>query len=185
VWVKDPGTGQRRDLGHEEEDAFWAWATVEVLRTTWIRIENSASCRTTAWLSTDCPAPARFVSLLQIVPLQTDTERLLLVSPELADVLARSSTGSAVPTGGNQAATAWVRASQHDGAQPDRRGSGRAADRPRRAAYAAAGQLRIGPSLGAYRADRHQADRCDQRPRMLIIDPASGLVRLKSGQARR
>ena len=38
----------------------------------------------------------RLVPLLQIAPSKTDTERLLVVSPELADVLsAPSSAGSA------------------------------------------------------------------------------------------
>ena len=34
VWADEPGTGKRRDLGHEEDHAFWAWAIVEVLRAT-------------------------------------------------------------------------------------------------------------------------------------------------------
>jgi hypothetical protein len=32
IWVDDPITGKRRDLGVEEDLAFWAWAAVEVLR---------------------------------------------------------------------------------------------------------------------------------------------------------
>ena len=34
VWADDPATGERRDLDHEEDHAFWAWAAVEVLRLT-------------------------------------------------------------------------------------------------------------------------------------------------------
>jgi hypothetical protein len=34
IWVDDPITGKRRDLGVEEDLAFWAWAAVEVLRLT-------------------------------------------------------------------------------------------------------------------------------------------------------
>ena len=34
VWCHDPATGKRRDLTKEEEHAFWAFAAVEVLRTT-------------------------------------------------------------------------------------------------------------------------------------------------------
>ena len=29
VWVERPGGGQRRDLDHEEDHAFWAWAAVK------------------------------------------------------------------------------------------------------------------------------------------------------------
>jgi hypothetical protein len=36
IWADDPGTGKRRDLGLEEDHAFWAWAIVEVLRATGI-----------------------------------------------------------------------------------------------------------------------------------------------------
>jgi hypothetical protein len=34
VYVTDLTAGRRRDLTHEEEAAFWSWATVEVLRHT-------------------------------------------------------------------------------------------------------------------------------------------------------
>ena len=34
VWADDLATGKRRDLGHEEDHAFWAWAAVEILRLT-------------------------------------------------------------------------------------------------------------------------------------------------------
>ena len=40
IWAGDPATGRRRDLIQEEDHAFWAWATVEVLRATGIRIEE-------------------------------------------------------------------------------------------------------------------------------------------------
>src|SRR5262249_35256704 len=40
VYAIDLGSGKRRDLSHEEEAAFWSWATVEVLRHTGIRIEE-------------------------------------------------------------------------------------------------------------------------------------------------
>jgi hypothetical protein len=34
TWADDPDTGKRRDLSHEEHQAFWTWAAVEVLRHT-------------------------------------------------------------------------------------------------------------------------------------------------------
>ncbi len=40
VNVTEVATGKRRNLTHEEEAAFWSWATVEVLRHTGIRIEE-------------------------------------------------------------------------------------------------------------------------------------------------
>src|SRR6478609_7484769 len=40
VWVEDPTNGKRRDLTREEDHAFWAWAIVEVLRATGIRVEE-------------------------------------------------------------------------------------------------------------------------------------------------
>jgi len=40
TWAEDPETGKRRDLGLEEDKAFWAWAAVEILRDTGIRIEE-------------------------------------------------------------------------------------------------------------------------------------------------
>jgi len=36
IWAEDPDTGTRRDLTHEEHQAFWTWAAVEVLRHTGI-----------------------------------------------------------------------------------------------------------------------------------------------------
>jgi hypothetical protein len=40
VWAGDPSTGKRRDLTEEEDLAFWAWATVEVLRLSGVRVEE-------------------------------------------------------------------------------------------------------------------------------------------------
>src|SRR5205085_2749598 len=39
VWAEDTATGKRRNLSYEEEEAFWAFATIEVLRLTGIRCE--------------------------------------------------------------------------------------------------------------------------------------------------
>jgi hypothetical protein len=40
VWAEDPAGGPRRNLTCEEHQAFWAWAAVEVLRHSGIRIEE-------------------------------------------------------------------------------------------------------------------------------------------------
>ncbi|MFJ4280132.1 tyrosine-type recombinase/integrase [Streptomyces massasporeus] len=87
VWAEDPDTGKRRDLGLEDERAFWTWAVVEVLRATGIRIEELLELSHHSLVQYRLPTTGDLVPLLQIVPSKTDTERLLLVSPELADVL--------------------------------------------------------------------------------------------------
>ncbi|MDX3248852.1 site-specific integrase [Streptomyces sp. ME18-1-4] len=102
IWAEDPHTGKRRDLGLEDERVFWTWAVVEVLRATGIRIEELLELSHHSLVQYRLPTTGELVPLLQIVPSKTDTERLLLVSPELADVLSaiicrvRNTTG-AVP----------------------------------------------------------------------------------------
>src|SRR5664280_292620 len=88
VWVDELATGRRRDLALEEDHAFWVWAAVEVLRSTGARIEELLELGHHALISYRLPTTGEVVPLLQIVPSKTDAERLLLVSPELADVLA-------------------------------------------------------------------------------------------------
>jgi integrase len=87
IWVDDPATGKRRDLCHEEAYAFWAWAAVEVLRLTGIRIEELLEISHHSLVQYRLPTTGEIVPLLQIAPSKTDAERLLVVSPELADVL--------------------------------------------------------------------------------------------------
>ena len=71
----------------EEDLAFWAWATVEVLRTTGVRIEELLEITHHSLVQYRLPSTGELVPLLQIAPSKTDAERLLVVSPELADVL--------------------------------------------------------------------------------------------------
>ncbi|MET9615688.1 site-specific integrase [Kitasatospora indigofera] len=88
AWVESPTpTTKRRDLGHEEEYAFWAWAAVEVLRLTGVRIEELLEISHHSLVQYRLPTTGEIVPLLQIAPSKTDAERLLAVSPELADVL--------------------------------------------------------------------------------------------------
>jgi integrase-like protein len=89
VWVEDPnGASGRRDLTGEEDRAFWTWAAVETLRHTGIRIEELTELSHHSLIQYTLPSSGELVPLLQIAPSKTDTERLLVVSPELADVLA-------------------------------------------------------------------------------------------------
>ncbi|HEX6454818.1 MAG TPA: site-specific integrase [Trebonia sp.] len=84
--VQDPD-GRRRDLRGEEEYAFWAWAAVNVLRMTGVRIEELMEITHHSLVQYRLPTTGELVPLLQIAPSKTDAERLLVVSPELADVL--------------------------------------------------------------------------------------------------
>lgn len=88
IWVDDLSTGKRRDLVREEGHAFWAWAIVEVLRATGVRIEELLELSHHSLVQYRLPTTGELVPLLQIAPSKTDTERLLVVSPDLADVLA-------------------------------------------------------------------------------------------------
>ncbi len=87
IWADDPASGKRRDLAAEEDRAFWTWATVEVLRHTGVRIEELLEITHHSLIRYRLPATGELVPLLQITPSKTDTERLLVVSPDLADVL--------------------------------------------------------------------------------------------------
>ena len=87
VWAEDTATGKRRNLSYEEEEAFWAFAVIEVLRLTGIRCEELLELTHHGITEYRLPTTGELVPLLQIAPSKTDTERLLLVSPELANVL--------------------------------------------------------------------------------------------------
>ena len=60
---------------------------MEVLRTTGIRVEELTQLSHHSLVQYRLPSTGELVPLLQIAPSKTDTERLLVVSPELADVL--------------------------------------------------------------------------------------------------
>jgi integrase len=87
TWAEDPQTGKRRDLTREEDNAFWAWAAVEVLRMTGIRVEEATELSHHSLVQYRLPATGELVPLLSVAPSKTDEERLLVIAPELADVL--------------------------------------------------------------------------------------------------
>ena len=88
VWVHgSDSSNARRDLVREESHSFWAWAAVEVLRATGVRVEELLELTHHSLVQYRLPTTGEVVPLLQIVPSKTDTERLLVVSPELAEVL--------------------------------------------------------------------------------------------------
>ncbi|RMI47914.1 site-specific integrase [Actinomadura harenae] len=81
-------TGRRRNLAMAENRAFWAWATVEVLRHTGVRIEELLEISHHSITQYVVPDTGELIPLLHIAPSKTDQERLLVVDIELADVLA-------------------------------------------------------------------------------------------------
>jgi integrase len=86
IWA-EPVEGPRQDLTFEEHRGFWTWAMVEVLRHTGIRIEELTELSHHSLIQYRLPGTGELIPLLQIAPSKTDAERLLVISPELADVL--------------------------------------------------------------------------------------------------
>lgn len=87
TWADDPVSGQRRDLTFEEHQGFWAWATVEVLRHTGLRVEELCELSHHSFVQYTLPGTGELIPLLHVAPSKTDSERLLVIDPELADVL--------------------------------------------------------------------------------------------------
>jgi hypothetical protein len=77
LWAEDPVTRTRRDLKAEERRAFWAWAAIEVLRLTGIRVEELTELSHHSLIQYRLPATGELIPLLQITPSKTDAERLL------------------------------------------------------------------------------------------------------------
>ena len=87
TWAADPEPGNAATWNFEDDQAFWTWAAVEVLRLTGCRIEEVLEISHHSLIQYRLPSTGEIVPLLQIIPSKTDEERLLVVSPELADVL--------------------------------------------------------------------------------------------------
>jgi integrase len=88
IWGEDLVTGARRDLTREEDNAFWAWAAMEILRATGIRVEELTELSHHSLAQYRLPDTGETIPLLHIAPSKTDEERLLVIEPGLADVLA-------------------------------------------------------------------------------------------------
>ncbi|MFS0733869.1 site-specific integrase [Microbacterium sp. 1P10UB] len=80
-------TGQTVLQARAEERSFWAWAAVHILHETGVRLEELSELTATALFTLETTAREKML-MLQIVPSKSDRERVLLVSPELAHVLA-------------------------------------------------------------------------------------------------
>ncbi|MGH3692887.1 MAG: tyrosine-type recombinase/integrase [Pseudonocardiaceae bacterium] len=103
VLIQDAATGEETDVTKSENEAFNAWAVIEVLRHTGVRIEELMEITHLGLVSYTLPDTGEVVPMLQVVPSKAHEERLLLVGPELASVLAtvitrmRSENGGSVP----------------------------------------------------------------------------------------
>ena len=103
VTAKNLVTGEATNLTRREDEAFWAWAIIETLRLSGVRLEELLEITHLALVSYQLPGTGEIVPLLQIVPSKSNEERLLLVDPELASVLAtiitrlRARNGGTVP----------------------------------------------------------------------------------------
>ncbi|WP_433553398.1 tyrosine-type recombinase/integrase [Micromonospora zamorensis] len=88
IYLESLDDCSRINLTVAEDEAFWAWAVIETLRHTGIRIEELLELTQLAIVSHRLADTGELIPLLQIVPSKTNEERLLLVTPELASVLA-------------------------------------------------------------------------------------------------
>ena len=89
TWITNLVTGKREDQDHKEDFAFWTWAIVNTFYYTGIRLEELSEITATALFTYRLPDGGGIIPLLQIVPSKTDQERILMVPPELAHVLAQ------------------------------------------------------------------------------------------------
>ncbi|MEV6812583.1 site-specific integrase [Micromonospora sp. NPDC051296] len=80
--------GPRFDAAVEEDQAFWVWAAVEVLRRTGARIEEMLELTHLSLRQYQAPT-GDLVPLIQISPSKTDHERVIPADPDLVAVLAR------------------------------------------------------------------------------------------------
>ncbi|MDQ0946022.1 tyrosine-type recombinase/integrase [Streptomyces sp. V1I1] len=80
--------GPRFDAECEENNAFWTWAGIEVLRRTGTRIEELLELTHLSLRQYQAPT-GETVPLLQISPSKTDRERVIPADPDLVAVLAR------------------------------------------------------------------------------------------------
>jgi hypothetical protein len=82
------GSGPRINVTLLDDYAFWAWASIEVLRHTAMRIREMLELTHRSFIAYTLPGTSEVIPLLQVAPSKTDRERLLVVSPELSEALA-------------------------------------------------------------------------------------------------
>lgn len=99
--------GVERDLTFEEDNAFWTWALIETLRHTGARIEEVLELVHMSIQPYKVPATGETIPLLHLAPSKTDTERLLVASPELVHVLYRMLSRVTEPAGSVPLTQRW------------------------------------------------------------------------------
>ncbi|MDR7381184.1 tyrosine-type recombinase/integrase [Promicromonospora iranensis] len=75
------------DITAAESDGFWAWAAIETLRHTGIRVEELLELTQLSLRHHTAASTGTLVPLLHIVPSKNDMERLIPMTPELVAVL--------------------------------------------------------------------------------------------------
>ncbi|MGA4543439.1 tyrosine-type recombinase/integrase [Uniformispora flossi] len=80
--------GPRFDAERLEDNAFWTFAAIEVLRRTGTRIEELLELTHVSLRQYQAPT-GEMVPLLQVSPSKTDAERVIPAAPDLVAVLAR------------------------------------------------------------------------------------------------
>ncbi len=88
VMVQPEGPQDPFDAVAEEADAFWAWALIDVLRLSGLRIEEAMEL-THLSIRRYTQPDGHVVPLLQVAPSKMDVERVFPISPELAHALAK------------------------------------------------------------------------------------------------
>jgi len=88
VIVQRIDTRELLDTTKRDDNAFWSWAVIETLRHSGIRAEELQEVTQMAVVQYQVPDTGEVVPLLQIVPSKSGEERVLLIGPELANVLA-------------------------------------------------------------------------------------------------
>lgn len=81
-------TDELFDVVNAEAVHFWRWAAINVLNEAGLRIEELEELTHTSIVEYHLPSTGELLPLLQIAPSKTDQERVLVISPELATVLA-------------------------------------------------------------------------------------------------
>jgi len=81
--------GAQRDLTDREDAAFWAWAAVEMLRHSGVRVEELLELTHLSLQPYTIPQTGEVIPLLHIAPSKSDEERLLVAGPELAHAAAQ------------------------------------------------------------------------------------------------
>ena len=104
TWAEDPQTGKRRDLTREEDNAFWAWTAVEVLRMTGIRVEEATELSHHGLVqASGCPPPVSSFRCCRSRRPRPMRSASSVIAPELADVLSAVICRMQTPT----AASPW------------------------------------------------------------------------------